>query len=156
MVTKQQCTDSTYQFEIRPNSSLSWRSTVVMFCIISAVALIIASGFALIGAWMIFPFAGLEITVLAVVFYYCAQCNSQCEFVVVDEENITITRGRHWPEEEHAFQRSWARVRHDPSGHDWYPGRLVIHSHGREVEVGRCLTEKERSELAGQLAIAIA
>lgn len=155
MVAKQHCFNSTFRFEIRPNCSLSWRGTVVMFYIISAVALVIASGFALIGAWMIFPFAGLEITALAVVFYYCARCNSQCEYVMVDDKSIIITRGRHRSEEEHVFQRSWARVRHEPSGHDWYPSRLLICSHGREVEIGRCLTEQARSDLAGQLALAI-
>lgn len=33
----------------------------------------------------------------------------------------------------------------------WYPSRLTIRSHGREVEVGRCLNEEERERLARDL-----
>ena len=38
----------------------------------------------------------------------------------------------------------------------WYPARLVIRSHGREVELGRFLNEEEREQLAMELLTVIA
>jgi uncharacterized membrane protein len=49
------------------------------------------------------------------------------------------------------FQRHWARVVLKQSRGDWYPSRLLLHSHGRQVEVGRFLEEQERLHLGLRL-----
>ncbi|HQR61069.1 MAG TPA: DUF2244 domain-containing protein, partial [Methylophilaceae bacterium] len=43
--------DAGFSVESRPNCSLSWLGTVYLFAIIALYALVIAMGFALIGAW---------------------------------------------------------------------------------------------------------
>jgi uncharacterized membrane protein len=157
MVTKQQNVDScTRQFVIRPNCSLSWRLAVRLILGFSALLGCIATGFAFLGAWMILPFAGLEVVVLCIALYICAQRNNCCEVVAVGKDSVTVMRGRKEPEEGHEFQRAWAQVVHEQPVHHWYPSRLLIRSHGREVEVGNCLTEEEREQLACQLEQAIA
>jgi uncharacterized membrane protein len=62
-----------------------------------------------------------------------------------------LQRGRKRLEEEHRFQRAWARILllRDPSG--WYPSRLLLRSHGRSIEIGPWLVEDERLELAEEL-----
>lgn len=157
MVAKQVIDDScTCQFVIRPNCSLSWRMTVRLILGFSVLSAVIATGFALLGAWMILPFAGLEIVVLCIALYICAQRNNRCEVVTVGKDSVTVVRGRKEPEEGHEFRRVWAQVVHERPVHHWYPSRLLIRSHGREVEVGNCLTEEERKQLACQLEQAIA
>lgn len=157
MVAKQENVGSHIcQFVIRPNCSLSWRSTVWLLAGFAALIGCIATGFAFLGAWMILPFAGLEVAVLYIALYICAQRNSRCEVIAVGRDSVTVTRGRREPDEGHEFQRAWARVVHEHPVHHWYPSRLLIRSHGREVEVGNCLTEEERKQLACQLVEAIA
>lgn len=50
-----------------------------------------------------------------------------------------------------SFQSAWAKIRLVRSGQRWYPGRLMIGAHGREVEVGEFLTDKEREKAARTL-----
>ena len=56
------------EFIIRPNSSLSWRGNKIFFFILFSISFIIAISFAMVGMWMIIPFAGLEMLLLGSVF----------------------------------------------------------------------------------------
>jgi uncharacterized membrane protein len=128
---------------------------VIFLALMCTVSMTIATLFALLGAWMIFPFAGLEMLVLAAALYYCACRGSEREVVTVGDDMVAVARGRRCPTTNHEFQRAWARVRLEKPVNHWYPSRLMICSHGREVEVGRCLNEEERRQLAADLTTAI-
>jgi len=52
------------------NRSLSPAGRLVFLALIFSNVLIIAIGFFLAGAWLILPFAGIEIAALAVAFYF--------------------------------------------------------------------------------------
>ena len=112
----------------------------------------VAIGFSLMGAWMIFPFAGLEMLGLGIVLYICACRAANCEVISINNERVTVSKGRYQPKESCEFQRTWARVWLRRSGINWYPSQLLIRSHGREVEVGGFLEEDERQKLAEALA----
>lgn len=141
-----------YAFVLRPNCSMSWRALVWFFTITCLLSMTIAIGFSFMGAWMIFPFAGLEMLALGAVLYICASRATRCELIEIDDRQVTVSKGRYQPAERLEFERQWARVWIRPSGHDWYPSELLIRSHGREVEVGGFLDEEERQGLAGRLA----
>lgn len=136
---------------IRPNCSLSWQRTVAVYCGICVVSLTIALGFALLGFWLILPFAGLELIALAVAFYHCAACAHRREVISIQGGTVAIMRGLHRPEESIQMQRAWANVELAEPQQRGYPARLLICSHGRKVEVGHCLNDKERRQLAVDL-----
>jgi len=95
---------------IRPNCSLSWQRTVAVYCGICGVSLTIALGFALLGFWLILPFAGLELIALAIAFYLCAVRVNSREVISIQGATIAVQWGLHQPEETTQFQRAWARV----------------------------------------------
>jgi uncharacterized membrane protein len=127
---------------------MTWTGTVLFFGGVSFLTMVIAMLFAMKGAWMILPFAGLEIIALGICLYLCACRNSECEVVLIDKNNIRIERGRYQPKQTYEFARAWAKVRLEQPGRRWYPSKLMIRAHGSEVEVGACLNEKERKQLA--------
>jgi len=45
----------------------------VAFAALAAIPLAIGAGFAMIGAWLVLPFAGLEVLALAVAFFVYAR-----------------------------------------------------------------------------------
>ena len=51
-----------------PNCSISPTGLLCAFAALAAVTLAIATGFALMGAWLVLPFAGLEVLALGVAF----------------------------------------------------------------------------------------
>jgi len=110
----------------------------------------IAIGFAVQGAWLILPFAGLEMLVLGVALYQVARGNTRWQAVSVGDDHIEITD--HFPGGgQQSFQRAWARVELKQPAIKGYPTGLTIGSHGRIKEIGRCLNEYEKKHLAHEL-----
>jgi uncharacterized membrane protein len=50
----------------KPNCSATWRSNQLVLLPLALPSLTIATAFALLGAWPILPFAGLELLALSV------------------------------------------------------------------------------------------
>lgn len=143
------------RFVIRPNHSLTWHEARVVLAGIAAVGLIIGTAFCSVGLPFVLPFSGLEVLGLAAAFYYCQWRAMSREVVSIDEKQVTVESGRTRPATAHAFQRAWVRVVLDRSRDGWYPSRLKLCSHGRELEIGGFLNEDERVELARRLALAV-
>ncbi len=139
------------QYVIQPNRSLSWQGTLTFFVAVTFVTMTVAAMFALQGAWLIVPFAGLEILALGVCLYLCAYKNSEREVIRIDNESVKVERGRSRAHHRVEFQRHWTQVRLTRSQLYWYPSRLTISSMGKEVEVGSSLTDEERATLAREL-----
>jgi len=135
-------------FTVRPNCALSWRATkylVVFFaCCFGAVGCYFAS----IGAWLVLPFAGLELVVLAAGFYVSALTGHSREVILVDGPVVRVMRGSRRLDEVARFPANWTRVQlwRDPRG--WYPSRLWLRCHGRRLEIATKVVEAERDELA--------
>ena len=82
------------RFVVRPNRSLSWRGTLLFFAAAFLVSVTIATGFAVIGLWLIFPFAGLEMLALAAGLYVCACRGHECEVIDIDGDKVEVDRSR--------------------------------------------------------------
>lgn len=136
---------------IRPNSSLSWRGSVIVFCGFFLVSFSIALGFLVQGLWMVMPFAGLEMLALAVGLYLGALRASEREVIRIQGDTVAVERGRRWCHEVTRFPRGWVRIELMRARRLGYPSRLLLRSHGRETEIGNCLNEAERDRLATDL-----
>jgi len=139
------------RFTVRPNCSLSWRETkyLVLFfaCCFGAVGVYFAS----IGAWLVLPFAGLELAVLAAGFYFCALAAHTREVIEIDGPVARVMRGGRRLEQVARFPANWTQVVHrrDPRG--WYPSSLSLRCQGRELEIATKIVEAEREDLAAAL-----
>ncbi|HAJ91502.1 MAG TPA: DUF2244 domain-containing protein [Gammaproteobacteria bacterium] len=136
---------------IRPNQSLSWRSAVRIYTVIALCCLGIGLAFALHGYWPVLLIAAFEVIVLGIAFYLCLWRSQIREVVTVNAEVVIVEKGRHQPLEHWECPRAWARVALGHSSIAWYPMRLTIAFQGRQVEIGRFLSDEERSVLADEL-----
>lgn len=152
MVDIQQHADTLQcRFILRPNRSLSWRGSLLFYFSLLIISSGIAIGLALLGLWLVLPFAGLEMLALGIGLYVVACRCYECEVISINGDSIRIERGRDYPREQWTLGRMWARVVLERCPREWYPSRLLIRSHGRSVEVGRFLDEEERQRLADEL-----
>lgn len=136
---------------IAPNRSLSKRGCRVFFSIISSVSLLIAVGFSLVGAWPILPFAGIELLVLYVALKMSHRSCSTKEVIEIDDHYVRVEVGCESPCQVCAFKRPWTRVWVIPSQVKNHPDRLFLRYAGKQVEVGKCLSNEERRALAKRL-----
>lgn len=143
-------------FVIRPNCSLTWRGNLWLLAGFCIVSFSIAGAFAYLGMWLILPFAGLEMVALGLALYLCAWRAEVREVVWLEGDRLRIEVGRRGPETRHEFDRHWVRVLLLPATAGIRRSRLMLRSHGRQLEIGACLPEEERRDLAAALRQALA
>lgn len=114
-----------------------------------------ALGFALLAAWRgnVFApaFAVLEVGLVAWCLVRVWRASATGEVIVLDPTRLEVVRMGD-PGPPARFHPYWARLRLRPGRWRGAPSRLVIRSHGREVEIGAFLTDEERTELARRLS----
>ena len=89
MITRRVC--ECEEFIISGNNSLSLQGNVVFIFFIALISLTIAALFLLKGYWIILPFAGFEMILLAVVLLYCCHNNSLYEKIQIFEDTVNIS-----------------------------------------------------------------
>ena len=155
MVSSTVDSNHNWRIVIRPNRSLTRRQLQLVFLVIAVICLSIASVFAVLGMWPVLPFAGAEVTAVGIGFYLSAVGGRETEVVSVNCDEVAVEKSRRRLRQRWVMQRAWAQIRLLPPRIRWYPTRLVIRSHGNEVELGGFLNEHERRQLAGKLRDAI-
>ena len=135
---------------VRPNRSLSLRAMVLLFAGIAAFVITIGIGFSMVGAWLVLPFAGLEVVVVGAVLYLLFRHIDDHDLIVIHHDRVMVVRRQGGRERHEEFQRYWVKVQLE-RGRGWYPSRLSIGSHGRFVTIGTGISEEERRALNARL-----
>ena len=141
-----------FKITVRPNNSLSVVNTIKVVCALAAISMLVGTGFALAGAWMVLLFAGLEIVAIAYAFYYITVRSGDFESITIEGDRIVVEKHGYKESPEVVFQRYWAQVnvREQLSGGN----ALFIGSHGKEVEFGRhFMSDEQRVALARELKL---
>lgn len=136
---------------IRPNRSLSVAGVFALFVALSALALTIGVTFTLAGAWLVLPFAALEIVVVAVLCRWLYRHLDDCELVIIDSDRVKVIKRRGTRSLQYDFSRYWVRVWFEEERGTPAPGRLLIGSHGKCVSLAEDITEVDRATVAQEL-----
>jgi len=134
---------------LKPNRSLSRRGLRRLIAVLVALALTTAE----LGAWQgnVFAplFALVESAAMAIALSVAWRAGDRCERITLDESSLEVQSlpGRRCTR----FQSCWVRVQLDTGN-----GRLVLTSHGRDLEIGAFLAATERVELAKRLRVLLA
>lgn len=106
----------------------------------------IASAFAALGYWLVLPFAGLEIGLLAWAFEAIRARESDYESVTIRGDTLILEWHDGKRSGRREMNRHWARV----ICHCRRSGRcrVSLRSHGKETELGQFLSDEGRLALA--------
>jgi len=112
-----------------------------------------AGGFALLAAWKgnVFApvFAALELGVVAYCLARVWRASGSGQIITLTPTRLEIASTS--VGEGAQFHPYWTHVRLEAGAWRGWPSRLLIGSHGREVEIGAFLNEDERRALAQRL-----
>ena len=140
--------DPDFSLTLRRNCSASPGDFLWLLALVMLLPFGAGIGFALAGAWMVLPFAGLE--AIALVAAFCAYSRHACDY-----EHIAVCAGKLIVEirEGEEIRRSelnaaWVRIAERESACEY---RLALLAHGREIVVGRHLDTGRRRRLAAVL-----
>ena len=135
-----------YTLVARRNNSLSSTGRLLVFAFIFVVSVGIALAFAALGAWLILPFAGLEMLVLYLAFHYVDRHAADYERIAIASDRVEVEFCNAGKYRHHELNRCWAQVVVNDDG-----SRLALRSHGRELEIGRHLNGEQRLKIAREL-----
>jgi len=143
--------DGCEEYIISGNNSISLNGSLIFITLIGCISLSIALGFLFKGYWIILPFAGLEMILLAVMLLYCCHNNSMYEKIQIYEDKVNISSKYRRNKGFFEVNKYWASVVLNKPKLKGYPHRLFVRYKGREMEIGVMLEDKERLELAAML-----
>ena len=132
---------------LSPNKSMSWETNKKILIAMFAVAMIIGVSFASIGAWMILPFAGIEVTVVGIGMYYvCWKLNFK-QTITLEAESFTVQKGVYFPKQEWQWQASQTYLLKQPSRYRMSPPTLYLKHLNQKIEIGEFLNRTDKKEL---------
>src|SRR5512139_1620534 len=139
-----------FVFHSRPHCSLTRAQERLFFRGLAALCFGMAIGFTILGYWLVLPFAGLEIGLLAWALETQRSRESDYETLVIEGDAVVLEwrAGKQGGRRE--MNRQWVRVICECAT----PGRncrLSVSSHGHETEVGHYLSDEARLQLAATL-----
>lgn len=145
------------KFMIYPNCSLSRAGNQLFFLTIFCISFTIAIAFAWHGLWLVIPFAGMEMLALGIALYFCVRKLAQSEIVTIDKTAVTISVQHQGNiRASCSFPRAWTQVIVSSPISQMGTRHLWLRSHGKQVEIGAFLNDKEKQQLASALDYAIA
>lgn len=139
---------------LTPHRSLGPRGFLILMSAIAVVGFGVGTAFALIGAWPVLGFAGLEVLLVYLAFKLNYRAAGAHERVILTDKGLELIRVD-WRGRARAvrLEPSWASVDlTQPVAQDT---PLLVRARGRTLEIGRFLTPPERVEVARALRAAL-
>ncbi len=137
-----------FAFVSRRNNSLIPERFCLVVGALAVLSLAIAGGFAVAGAWLILPFAGLELAALAIALRCVMRRARDYERVAIEGDRVVLDVIEDSEQRHFSFNRLWAQLVVRERAPQY---RIALRSYGREVELGRYLDESGRRALAREL-----
>ncbi len=139
------CEGAGLRYFRRRCSSYDRRLMVLVFGSLGFFSIAVALVFAVLGTWLIIPFAGLEIAALACAAGWTCRRSADFERLALEGDRIVVETGNRGLVRRFEFNRCWAKLVKAADG------SVALRSHGREVAIGRYCGDEGREELAREL-----
>ena len=149
MVSVEEKSNSNYLITLSPNSSLTGIYRIIFLASISFVCVGIATVFYFFGAYLILPFAGIEIAILLIAFYISFKWSSRKELIYISQEVVKIEKGIHKAEYLWEEFRTFTSFQIEKDANKSL--RLSFRSKGDDVIVGDFLNEDDKNILINEI-----
>ena len=149
MVSVEKKSNSNYLITLSPNSSLTGIYRIIFLASISFICVGIATVFYFFGAYLILPFAGIEIAILLIAFYLSFKWSSRKELIYISQEVVKIEKGIHKAEYLWEEFRTFTSFQIAKDANKSL--RLSFRSKGDDVIVGDFLNEDDKNILINEI-----
>jgi uncharacterized membrane protein len=129
---------------LKRNCSISPAGLAGVFVALAVVVLAIGTGFAIAGAWLVLPFAGLEVLLLGAAYLLYARRAADYERIELDSGRLTVEVAEAQTTSRYELEARRARVVVEKE-------RVVLRGAQEELELGRHLDAEARARLAAEL-----
>lgn len=135
----------------QPNQSSNWQTNKQLLLGVGVFSGLIATGFSMIGAWMVLPFAGLEFTALGGALYVVCKKLNLRHIVHFCGDQLIIEKGIRFPQQVWRLPQQHCYVSVERRSHPWDPLRIAIccqrEGHSEIIAVGDFLNREDSDQL---------
>lgn len=135
------------QIILMPNRSMSWATNKKILLAIFLLNASIAIGWTFMGAWMVLPFAGIEVLLVGLGMYYVSWKLSFKEVITVHNESFVLQKGVYFPKQEWQWQLSQIKLIKVPNQYRMSAPSLKFQHLNQTIEVGEFLNRQEKKQL---------
>lgn len=135
---------------LKRNCSISPAGLLGVFAGLAGFVLAVGVAFAAAGAWLVLPFAGLEIALLGAAFVAVARHATDYEKIELRAGRLTVEVGEARRSARYELPAGGARVRVEQETQGG--ARVWLRAAQQELEIGRHLDAHTRARLASELA----
>lgn len=153
MVSVEKKNKSNYLISLSPNSSLEGIARIIFLASITFVCGGIAIMFYFFGAFMILPFAGIELTILFIAFYLSFRWSSKKEKIYISQEMVKIEKGVNRADYLWEEFRTFTSFQIKKDANEII--RLSFRSKGEDVFVGDFLNNDDKKKLKDEVRFII-
>jgi uncharacterized membrane protein len=139
---------------LHPHRSLGPTGFLILMSAVGGVSFVTGMVFLMMGAWPVFGFFGLDVALVYLAFRLNYRSGRLYELIELTPQSLTVTRVHpSGKRESFDFNPYWVRVRlaEDRQGRT----DMRLGSHGKEVSIGRFLTDDERRDFSSALSGAL-
>ncbi len=134
---------------LRPNRSLTWNQSKWLLIVFGGFCLSIAIAWSLVGAWLILPFAGIEIAALVLVTYLVSRGTYSKQRIFISRDLVAVQAGVDQIEQQHRLARNGCRLLTWQRRHPEDVRKLVLANKGKQVAIGGFLNLQDQEQLIG-------
>lgn len=149
MVAVEKVNDSDYLISLSPNSSLVGIYRIIFLASITLVCGGIGVIFYFLGAALILPFAGLELSILFVAFYLSFKWSSKKEKIYISQDIVKVERGINKAEYSWKEFRTFTYFKIKKEKDKTI--RLSFRSKGEDIFIGEFLNEDDKKILKDEI-----
>lgn len=143
--------DNGLQIVLTPNRSMSWRGNQYFILSLLLLSGAIGIGFALIGAWVVLPFAGLEMLVLSGALYYVSWKLNYRQVIRFERNELTIEKGYYSPKKTWRLKCEDAALSIEPQEHPWDAPTVHLQHKQDLIVIGEFLSQADNTQLLNTL-----
>jgi uncharacterized membrane protein len=129
---------------LQPNRSANWQQNKIIMMVMAAFVMIIAIVWSVAGAWLILPFAGFEVGLLAFLMYRVSYSTYQKQIIIIDKDTLTFAAGVYYQKSHFTFNKHKLIVRTTEPKTDYEQTLITLEDELQKVVVGEFLNQQER------------
>lgn len=136
---------------LTPNRSLTWAAAKWIIALMVAVVMIIAIAWTFVGAWVVLPFAGLEVGLFAVLMHKVTRSTYLRQIVTLTDQLITIEMGIERRQSTQSLPRFGTDIYYSETERDWHTPKITLHNGRTRVQIGQFLNVDDMVILRNEL-----
>jgi uncharacterized membrane protein len=136
---------------LTPNRSLTWAEAKLIIAFMVAVVMIIALAWTFVGAWVVLPFAGVEVGLFSVLMYKVTRSTYLKQLVVFTDKEITVEMGISRKQFKDTIPRCGTDIYYSETERNWHTPKITLQNGEHSIQIGQFLNEDDMVILREQL-----